>query len=201
MNIKKKTKIAVIIPVRMGSKRLRNKNILPIKDIPMFVFVAKNVNKSKHKLNVFISSESEKIRVICKKYDLNFIKRPKRLSLDFVEKQEVIVHATKYLKKKLNYDPKIIISLQANSPEFDVKDLDKALKFFNNKMYIGKPIKELISVNHDNIQNGAFRILTNKAVFQKTLSTKLGVFFTNYLDIHSKLDYLKVKKKIENEKN
>ena len=53
----------------------------------------------------------------------------------------------------------------------------------------------------DNIQNGAFRILTNKAVFQKTLSTKLGVFFTNYLDIHSKLDYLKVKKKIENEKN
>ena len=91
--------------------------------------------------------------------------------------------------------------MQANSPEFNVKDLDKALSFFNKKMYIGKPIKELISVNSDNIQNGAFRILTNKAVFQKTLSTKIGVFFTNYLDIHSKPDYLKVKKKIENEKN
>ncbi len=201
MNIKKTTKIAVIIPVRMGSKRLRNKNILPIKDLPMFVFVAKNVIKSKHKLNLFISSESEKIRVICKKYNLNFIKRPKKLSLDLVEKQEVIVHATKYLKNKLNYEPKIIISLQANSPEFNFKDLDNALKFFNKKLHVGKPIKELVSVNPDNIQNGAFRILTNKAVFQKTLSTKLGIFFTNYLDIHSKFDYLKVKKKIENEKN
>lgn len=201
MNVKKKTKIAVIIPVRMGSKRLRNKNILPIKGIPMFVFVAKNANKSKYNLNVFISSESENVRNICKKYNLNFITRPKKLSLDFVEKQEVIVHATRYIKKKLNYHPKIIISLQANSPEFNSKDLDKAIKFFDKKMHIGKPIKELISVNHDNIQNGAFRILTHKAVFQKTLSTKLGVFFTNYLDIHSKLDYLKVKKKIENEKN
>ena len=41
----------------------------------MFVFVAKNVVKSKHNLNVFISSESEEIRVICKKYNLNFIKK------------------------------------------------------------------------------------------------------------------------------
>ena len=61
-------------------------------------------------------------------------------------------------------------------------------------MYVGKPIKELISVNPDNVQNGAFRILTYNAVFQKTLSTKIGIFFTNYLDIHSKTDYLKVKK-------
>ena len=75
------------------------------------------------------------------------------------------------------------------------------MKDYNIELAVGKPIKELVSVNPDNIQNGAFRILTNKAVFQKTLSTKLGVFFTNYLDIHSKFDYLKVKKKIENEKN
>ena len=64
-------------------------------------------------------------------------------------------------------------------------------------MYVGKPIKELISVNPDNVQNGAFRILTYNAVFQKTLSTKIGIFFTNYLDIHSKKNNLKVKKKLE----
>lgn len=201
MNILKKAKIAVIIPVRMGSKRLPNKNILPIKNKPMFVFVANNVKTSKYKLNIFISSESKKIKDICKKNSLNFIKRPKRLSLDYSEKQEAIVHATKYLREKLKYNPKIIISLQANSPEFNSKDLDQALKFFNTKMHVGKPIKELISVNPDNIQNGAFRILTNKAVFQKTLSTKMGIFFTNYIDIHTKKDYQKAKKKIENKEN
>ena len=185
----------------MGSKRLPNKNILPIKNKPMFVFVANNVKTSKYKLNIFISSESKKIKDICKKNSLNFIKRPKRLSLDYSEKQEAIVHATKYLREKLKYNPKIIISLQANSPEFNSKDLDQALKFFNTKMHVGKPIKELISVNPDNIQNGAFRILTNKAVFQKTLSTKMGIFFTNYIDIHTKKDYQKAKKKIENKEN
>jgi len=195
--IKKSSKIAVIIPVRMGSKRLPNKNILPIKNIPMFVFVARNVMKSKFNLNIFVSSESEKIRNICNKSNLNYIKRPKKLSNDLVEKQEVIVHATKFLKTKYNYIPKTVISLQANTPEFKSRDLDKALEFFNKKLYVRKPIKELISVNPDNVQNGAFRILTYNAVFQKTLSTKIGIIFTNYLDIHSKTDYLKVKNKLE----
>ena len=181
----------------MLPKRLPNKNILPIKNIPMFVFVARNVMKSKFNLNIFVSSESEKIRNICNKSNLNYIKRPKKLSNDLVEKQEVIVHATKFLKTKHNYIPKTVISLQANTPEFKSRDLDKALEFFNKKLYVRKPIKELISVNPDNVQNGAFRILTYNAVFQKTLSTKIGIFFTNYLDIHSKTDYLKFKKKLE----
>ena len=197
MIIKKSSKIAVIIPVRMGSKRLPNKNILPIKNVPMFVFVARNLMKSKFNLNIFVSSESEKIKNICNKSNLNYIKRPKKLSNDLVEKQEVIVHATKFLKTKYNYIPKTVISLQANTPEFKSRDLDKALEFFNKKLYVRKPIKELISVNPDNVQNGAFRILTYNAVFQKTLSTKIGIFFTNYLDIHSKTDYLKVKNKLE----
>ena len=40
-------KIILIIPVRMGSKRLKNKNILPIKKVPMFVYVARKILKSK----------------------------------------------------------------------------------------------------------------------------------------------------------
>ena len=201
MKINKTRKIAVIIPVRMGSKRLRNKNILPIKNNPMFVHVVKNLKRSSSKFNLFVSSESTIIRNICDSHNINFINRPSRLSLDHVEKHEAIVHATKLLKTKYKYVPKIVVSLQANTPEFRHTDFDKALKFFKTKLYVGKPVKELISVNPDNIQNGAFRILTNKAVYQKTLSTKIGIFFTNYLDIHSKKEYLKVKKKLENEKN
>ena len=40
-------KILVIIPVRGNSKRLRNKNILPIKNLPMFLYVIQNIKKSK----------------------------------------------------------------------------------------------------------------------------------------------------------
>jgi CMP-N,N'-diacetyllegionaminic acid synthase len=188
-------KIILIIPVRMGSKRLKNKNILPIKKVPMFVYVARKILKSKFEIKLFISSESSKIKELCEKYDINFLKRPKNLSNSIIEKQEAIVHAIKYLiKKKEKID--IVISLQANSPEVKVKDLDNAIDFFVKNNIGEKITNEVISVGKDNLQNGAFRIMKKKTVFQKTLSTKVGIFFTDYIDIHNKKDYQKALKNI-----
>ncbi len=188
-------KLVVIIPARLGSQRLKNKNILPVKGLPMFVYVALEAKKSKFKPSVFISSESKKIRVLCKKFNLSFIQRPKKLSSNSAEKQEAIVHGTSYISKKFKFKPKAVVSLQCNSPEFNYKDLDKALKFFKKK-FPQKKKKELISIGHDNCQNAAFRIMTYEAVFQRTLSTNIIVFYTKYLDIHTNKDYKKVLKLI-----
>ena len=189
-------KILVIIPVRGNSKRLKNKNILPIKGMPMFLYVAQKILKSKNKLRIIVSSENSKILKICKDNNIEFLKRPKYLSGDEIEKQDVIVHAIKYISKKEIFFPKIIISLQTNTPQINSNDLDKAIKFFKS-IFVGKKIKEVFAVGKDNLQNGAFRIMTYKTVFQKTLSTKVGVFKTNYIDIHNKKEYLIVKKIIE----
>jgi len=194
--MKNKKKIAIIIPARLGSQRLKHKNILPIKNIPMVAYVAREAKKSKFNPIVFVSSESEIIRKICVKYDINFIKRPKRLAKKFVEKQEVIVSAAKYILRKFKYKPEIIVSLQCNSPQFKCKDLDNAIKFFK-KSFPEKEKKELISVGRDNMQNAAFRIMTWKAVFQKSLSTNISIFFTDYVDVHNKADYLLTLKKIK----
>jgi CMP-N-acetylneuraminic acid synthetase len=188
-------KLVVIIPVRLGSQRLKNKNILPIKGLPMFVYVALEVKKSKLKPSVFISSESKKIKVLCKKFNLSFIQRPKKLSSHSAEKQEAIVHGTTYISKKFKFKPKTVVSLQCNSPEFDHRDLDKALKFFKKK-FPQKEKKELVSIGFDNCQNAAFRIMSYEAVFQKTLSTNIIVFYTKCLDIHTNKDYKKVLKLI-----
>ena len=189
-------KILVIIPVRGNSKRLKNKNILPIKGMPMFLYVAQKILKSKNKLRIIVSSENSKILKICKDNNIEFLKRPKYLSGDEIEKQDVIVHATRHISKKEKFFPNIIISLQTNTPQVNSNDLDKAIKFFKS-IFVGKKIKEVFAVGKDNLQNGAFRIMTYKTVFQKTLSTKVGVFKTNYIDIHNKKEYLIVKKIIE----
>lgn len=193
---KKNKKILIIIPVRGGSKRLKNKNILLIKKLPMFLYVLKKIQYSKYNPRIIVSSEDLKILKICKDNNVEYIKRPKQLSKDHIEKQDVIVHATKYLSRKENYFPKIVISLQANTPQIKVSDLDNAISFFN-KIFLKKKIKEVIAIDHNNLQNGAFRIMTYKTVFQKTLSTKVGVYKTNYIDIHNKKEYLKVKKILE----
>tara|TARA_A100001015_G_scaffold230919_1_gene261353 strand:- start:234 stop:818 length:585 start_codon:yes stop_codon:yes gene_type:complete len=190
-------KVLIIIPARLGSKRLKNKNILPICNIPMFVLVSKEASKSKYSPIVFVSSESKKILDLCKKYKINFIKRPSYLAGDSIEKQDVIVHAYKKLKAK--YKPTVVVSLQVNTPQFNYKDLDKGIYFFKNKLYPKSPIKELISVGNNMIQNGAFRIMTPNTVCKKTLSTKVGIIFTNYIDIHNAKQYKKVKFLIEKE--
>ena len=189
------TRPLIVIPVRLGSKRLKNKNILPIKGLPMFVYVAKKIQKSTFSPLIFISSESGKVEKICKFYNLNYIKRPKKLSLDNVEKQVAIVHAVKKIEKKYKFKSEIIISLQANSPEIKTKHLDEAIKIFK-KSFVNKKNKELISVGKNNLQNAAFRIMNYSAVFQKSLSTNIIVYKKDYRDIHNRSDYLKVLKKI-----
>jgi CMP-N-acetylneuraminic acid synthetase len=186
----------LIMPVKFRSSRLKYKNILPIKKLPMFVYSLFKVINSKKIDKFYVSTESEKIIKICKKFNINYIKRPYYLSRDNTEKQEVIVHALKYLANK-KIKPKTVISYQANSPETKLKDIDSAINFFNNTLFPDYPIKELISVGKDNIQNAAFRIMTYQAAFQKTLSTKIGIFFTNSTDVHTIKEYQKIKKRLE----
>ncbi len=189
-------KTVVVIPAKKKSRRLKNKNILPIKGKPMFLYVADEIKKSKKIDEIIISSDCKKIEKIALDNNLKFIKRPKKLTYEKVEKQDVIVHAIKKFYKNKR-KPKIVISLQPNSPELNYKDLDKALYFFDKKLYPNAKIKELISINRNRIQNAAFRIMTYKTVFQKTLSTKIGVYVRDLIDIHTRQEYLNAKKNIE----
>ena len=185
-----------IVPARSNSKRLKNKNILIIKNLPMFIYVAKILQKSKKISKVIVSTESKKYIELCKKYNVEYVKRPIKLSRDQAEKHLVIVDTVrKIIKKGVKF--KNVISVQPNSPELKLKDLHKALIFFEKKLYPKAIIKELICVNSKNIQNPSFRILTKKAVFQKSLSTKIGIYKANYTDIHTKKDFLNVKKILE----
>lgn len=189
-------RIVAVIPAKKKSNRLRNKNILPINGKPMFLHVANEVKKSKKIDDIIISSDCEKIKEITLENKFIFVKRPKKLTYETAEKQDVVVHAIKKIYNKLK-KPKIIISVQPNSPEIKYRDLDKALTFFEKKLHPGAKKKELISINKNNIQNAAFRIMTYKTVFQKTLSTKIGVFVKDLIDIHTHKEYLKAKKNIE----
>ena len=56
---------------------------------------------------------------------------------------------------------------------------------------------EVFAVDKNNLQNGAFRIMTFKTVFQKTLSTKIGVYVKDLIDIHTQAEYFNAKKNIE----
>jgi hypothetical protein len=89
-----------------------------------------------------------------------------------------------YVKKDLFKPDDIVISLQPNSPQITGQDLDNAINLFQ---FSGK--KELISVNPDLMQNGAFRIMYfDHALNWKDLSVDI-VCFSKYLsDVHTDQD-------------
>jgi len=189
--------ILTIIPARGGSKRLPRKNLLPIAGVPMVVRVAKEAQKLKIPNRVVVSTEDPEIKKVCREANIEVIDRPSDLADDKASKQSAIEHAVKQLQSNENFVPSIVVSLQANTPEFQATDLEKAIEFFLHKVFPDSPIKEVWSVGPDLIQNGAFRIMTHQTVFQRTLSTYVGVFITDYLDIHHLEDLAAVEKRLK----
>ena len=93
------------------SRRLKNKNILPIKGKPMFLYLADEIKKSKKIDEIIISSDCKKIKEISLSNNYKFVQRPKKLTYENAEKQDVVVHTIKKLYSKSN-KPETVISLQ-----------------------------------------------------------------------------------------
>jgi len=187
--VKKKKKflhqVVAIIPARLSSKRLKKKNIKKIWGKPMLYWCIKAAKKSNYIKDIFVSSESDEVLKLAKKYYVNCIKRPPELSKDNVFKIDVIRHAIKQIKKK----PTLIISLQPNSPDVLSTDIDRGIE-----KLIMHDLNEIISTDIDGIQNAAFRIMKYQTLFQKSLSTHCGFVKTDISDIHTLKDLKKVEK-------
>ncbi len=56
-----KKKIVCFIPVRSGSKRLKNKNIRKINGIPLIKYICKKIIKSKLINEIYIGSDSHEM--------------------------------------------------------------------------------------------------------------------------------------------
>lgn len=188
------TKVYIIIPARGGSKRLKKKNIYPVLGKPMITWVIEECKKLKNVdfKNVYVTSEDLEIIDVVTRSGVKSITRPKTLSGDHVEKMDAIQHAVKTITSIGGDD--IVVSLQANSPTFLAKDLDDAILFFKENLFFKKKKCEVISVGKDMLQNACFRIMSYEAVFHNSLSTNIGVFFTDCHDVHDKQDVKHVEK-------
>ena len=193
--MKKKIPILIVIPARSGSKRLKGKNKIKFKGLPLFMHSVKAAQNTDREIRVIVSTDDREIIDYCCKEKIEIQRRSKILALDYAAKQDVIVDVCKELWEKEFYIPDIIISLQANSPEVDNNLLKKSIESFE-KLPTINGCKELVCINKNGKQNGSIRIMTYKTVFQKTLSTYLGTFTKDLVDVHTKFDInaLKLKK-------
>jgi len=104
-------KILVIIPTKLDSTRLQNKNILNLKGKPLFVHSVDYANSSKHNVDIFVSSESDVVKDLCIKWGVRSLNRSTELCGD-TEVVDVYLDVVNNINKE--YD--LVVGLQPDNP-------------------------------------------------------------------------------------
>jgi N-acylneuraminate cytidylyltransferase len=143
-----------IIPARSGSKRIKNKNIKYFFGYPIIKYSISAALSSKLFKEVFVSTDSKKIKKISEKYGAKVpFLRSKRLSGDFVPIYKVLLNLINY---KENFSYEFFCLIYSTAPLIEKKDLRKSLKVLKkNKNADGictvckytKPIQRSLKIN------------------------------------------------------
>ena len=122
--MKKAWKNVCIIPARGGSKRVPKKNIINFCGKPLMVHGIEAAQKSKlFDDDIYVSSDSEEILSVARKYGAKTIRRPDEISGDKANLEDATLHLLDVLKpKKFDY----LCMIMPASPLLDADDLKKS---------------------------------------------------------------------------
>ena len=124
--------ILAIIPARSGSKRIPNKNKKLLGGIPLISWTINAALKSEVFSEVFVSTDSEAIAEIARKWGLNVPSlRPTYLSTDNALSNDVISYSID-LFKNLGREFEAIVLLQPTSPFRTVQTIKRGVKLFSH---------------------------------------------------------------------
>ena len=186
----RKSKIIAVIPARGGSKRLPRKNIYPLFTKPLLGWTIDAAKRAKSIDGVFVSTEDDEIANIARQHGSDVIDRPDLLADDNVPKMAVIRHADEWLKRERQIHARVIVSLQANSPEISPAAINSCIALMSKH-----GLWEVMSVNPDGVQNAAIRLIRTSALYNDFLSAHFGVIQTDFIDVHTMEDIALLKER------
>ena len=122
-----KNKVWAILPARGGSKGIKSKNIKKLGTLPLIVHTIITLKKSKCFEKIIVSSDSDKILDISKKYCVMTHKRINPVHSNDFSMPELTVIEFLGTMKKINW-PKFIFMVACTSPFTKPSTLKRALK-------------------------------------------------------------------------
>ena len=125
------TNFSALIPLRMGSKGIKKKNIKTLAGKPLCEWVIKAAFESDKIGKIYVSTENEEIEKVINSLDMGveIIHRPDELASDMASTESVMLHALSYIQTDY------LITIQATSPLLLAKDLDEACVKFEEHEY------------------------------------------------------------------
>ncbi len=178
-----KFKILSIIPARGGCKSIPGKNIRMICGKPMIAYSIEASLKCGKIDRTIVSTDSEEIAAISKKFGAQTIKRLDELATDDSQIIDAVKHVLQELKEKENYEPDAVMLLQPVAPLRTAEDLDKAIGLFEKNK--GKTVVSVAEAGKTpyislTIENGLIKPLFGWDIFiNKRRQDLQKAFFVN----------------------
>ncbi|MCU0641454.1 MAG: acylneuraminate cytidylyltransferase family protein [Candidatus Margulisbacteria bacterium] len=127
-----KKKVLCVIPARGGSKRLPNKNILPLGGKPLIAHTIDQAKQSKLLTMIIVSTDDPQIAKIAEQYGAEVVWRPKSISGDHATSESALQHVLGQVEKG-GFCPDLVVLLQCTSPIRRADDIDRAIKTLYKK--------------------------------------------------------------------
>jgi CMP-N,N'-diacetyllegionaminic acid synthase len=192
-------KILALVLARGGSIRLKNKNLLTLKDKPLIEWTFKKLNKKNIRklfIDILISTDSQKILNLSKKY--NFLTpwlRPKIYSTKFSTSEESALHALKWYQKNIQKVDGVFL-FQPTTPFRMDNKIISAVKMFSkyDRQVVSVCSKKTYKFNKNSINGSIYlspvSILKRFKSFSKKgfIPLKMGTYLEN-IDIDTKVDF------------
>lgn len=132
--------IIAMIPARLGSKRIKNKNLRLLDGKPLVCHVADKAKQAGIFDKIYVNSEADVFANLCKEYGVEFYKRDAELASDTATNDTFVLDFIK------NVPCEIIIQINPTSPLISVNDIQQFVKMMINGNYdtLHSVIKEQI---------------------------------------------------------
>ena len=115
-------KIVGMIPARMGSTRVKNKNLRLIDGLPLIQYIVNAAKDSKLLDDIYINSESTMFSAIAKKSGIKFYQRPEELSSDSATNDDFALDFI----NEIECD--VLVQLLATSPFVTTEEIDEFIQ-------------------------------------------------------------------------
>ncbi len=130
-----------IIPARGGSKGIPRKNLHPIAGKPLIAWSIETALASDAVTRVIVSTDDNEIAAVAESYGAKIVHRPPELATDTASSESALLHVLDKLAQNEQYNPDLVVFLQATSPYRLASDIDGAVNL-------------LLSNNYDSVFSG-----------------------------------------------
>tara|TARA_B100000787_G_scaffold21130_1_gene14341 strand:- start:1210 stop:1884 length:675 start_codon:yes stop_codon:yes gene_type:complete len=196
-------KIGIIL-AKSFSKRVPNKNFRRFNGKPMIDWTIDAAKKSKVFDKIIIATDSDEIIKKFKKYNLEFIKRPKELNKEKYGVDEVMKYCLSYLSEKVEY----ACCLYACSPLISYQDIKKGFSKIKGKKYkyifaasnFSHPVERSFKVDNGEIKMISKKFFNTSSKFFTETYHDTGYFYwakadtwkNEFLSYSSKSSFIKI---------